>query len=157
MIEIKRILLPTDFSDTSKEALKYAISMAREFGAEMTALHVINQQLLTEGLNLPRVISLQDLEKEMAREAERQMEAFLKDIPELGEVTFRTLIRLGNPFLEIINYARDNAVDLIVIGTHGRSGLEHIIFGSTAEKVVRKAPCPVLSVKPAQREFVVPS
>ena len=66
------------------------------------------------------------------------------------------VILRGMPFLEIIRYAKANEVDLIVIGTHGRSGMEHIIFGSTAEKVVRKAPCPVLSVKPAQHAFVMP-
>jgi len=60
------------------------------------------------------------------------------------------------PFLEIVRYAKANDVDLIVIGTHGRSGLEHVIFGSTAERVVRKAPCPVLSVQPSQRKFVIP-
>ena len=65
-------------------------------------------------------------------------------------------IRKGKPFLEIIRFAKENDIDLIIIGTHGRSGLEHIIFGSTAEKVVRKAPCPVLSVRPSQREFVMP-
>ena len=156
MIQLKKVLLPTDFSDCSQEALKYAISMSAEFGADLVVLHVINQQLLTEGLNLPRVGSFQDLETEMAKEAERQMDAFLKENPDLEEIRHQRLIRLGRPFLEIIGYAKDNAVDLIVIGTHGRSGIEHIIFGSTAEKVVRKAPCPVLTVKPAQREFVVP-
>lgn len=155
MIELKKILLPTDFSDTSKEALKYAISLSREYGAEMTALHVVNQQILVEGLNLPQLVSIKDLEKELIKEAERQLEVFLKDVPGLGDIVSRQVILLGNPFLEIIRYAKENSIDLIVIGTHGRSGLEHIIFGSTAEKVVRRAPCPVLSVKPAQREFVV--
>jgi nucleotide-binding universal stress UspA family protein len=156
MIELKKILLPTDFSETSLEALKYAISLSTEYGAELTILHVINEQLVTEGLSLPRIVSMDEIEKEMHREAARQMKDFLAGAGELSGVTHRTVTLSGNPFLEIIRYAKDNQIDLIVIGTHGRSGFEHILFGSTAERVVRKAPCPVLSVKPAQREFVLP-
>lgn len=156
MIELRKILLPTDFSETSKEALKYAMSMAKEYSAEMTVLHVINEQLLTEGLNLPRVISMQSIEKELCKEAERQMDDFFKETGGAEGIKIKKAVIKGKPFLQIIRYAKENDIDLIVIGTHGRSGLEHIIFGSTAEKVVRKAPCPVLSVKPAQREFVMP-
>lgn len=156
MIEIKRILLPTDFSDCSREALKYAVGMAREFCAELTVLHVINEQIFTEGLTLPRVISEEELESEVRREAGRQMDNFLASVEGLGELQHSTLIIRGKPFAEIVKYAKEKAVDLIVIGTHGRTGIEHVIFGSQAEKVVRRAPCPVLTVKPAQREFVVP-
>ncbi len=156
MIELKKILFPTDYSDPSKEALKYAMGFAMERGAELIALHVINEQFLSEGLNLPRVVSIDDLEKEMTREAERRMDEFFSDVVGLDKVALKKVILNGKPFVEIIKYARENDVDLIVIGTHGRSGIEHIIFGSTAEKVVRKAPCPVLSVKPAQRDFVLP-
>lgn len=156
MIRLKKILVPTDFSATSKEALKYAISLATEYGAEMTIMHVINEQLFTESLNLPRVMSLQSLEKELAKEAEHQMEDFFKDVLGMDDIDYKKIVLKGKPFIQIIQYSRENDIDLIVIGTHGRSGLEHIIFGSTAEKVVRKAPCPVLSVKPAQREFVMP-
>jgi len=155
MIKLKKILYPTDFSDSSLEALKYAISFAREFKAKLVLLHVVNEKVFSEGLNLPRIVSLETLEREMTAEAERQLKTILP-AEERGAVETETVILKGNPFLEIIRYAHEQDVDLIIIGTHGRSGVEHIIFGSTAEKVVRKAPCPVLSVKPAQREFVMP-
>jgi nucleotide-binding universal stress UspA family protein len=156
MIQIKRILIPTDFSETSKEALKYAMSMSKEYEAEMTVLNVVNEHIYTEGFNIPRVMSIQDLEKELCRQAETQMQEFLKDVRRLDEVKYKKVVIPGNPYLAILEYAKTNNVDLIVIGTHGRSGLEHMLFGSTAEKVIRKAPCPVLTVKPAQREFITP-
>jgi nucleotide-binding universal stress UspA family protein len=155
MIKIKKILYPTDFSESSLEALKYALSFAKEYRAKLVILHVINENIFTESLNLPRVVSIDTLEKEMVREAEKRMKSL---IPAATRKTVEreTVILKGAPFLEIIRFARENDVDLIIIGTHGRSGFQQIIFGSTAEKVVRKAPCPVLSVKPAQREFVMP-
>ena len=155
MIKLKKILFPTDFSDSSNEALQYALSFAKEYGAKLVVLHVINEKVFAEGINLPRVISLEELADEMEAEAKKQLKTLIPK--EQGEGLEReNVILRGNPFLEIIRYAKDEDVDLIIIGTHGRSGFEHIIFGSTAEKVVRKAPCPVLSVKPAQREFVMP-
>lgn len=155
MIKLKKILYPTDFSDSSLEALKYAISFAREFKAKLVLMHVVNEKVFSEGLNLPRVVSIEALEREMTAEAERQMKVIIP-VEERGRLDAETVIVRGNPFLEIIRYAHERDVDLIIIGTHGRSGVEHVIFGSTAEKVVRKAPCPVLSVKPSQREFVMP-
>jgi nucleotide-binding universal stress UspA family protein len=155
MIKLKKILFPTDFSDPSNEALQYALSFAKEYGAKLVVLHVINEKVFAEGLNLPRVISLEELGAEMEAEAKRQLKTLIPK--EQGEGLEReNVIIKGNPFLEIIRYAKDEDVDLIIIGTHGRTGFEHIIFSSTAARVIRKAPCPVLSVKPAQREFVVP-
>jgi nucleotide-binding universal stress UspA family protein len=156
MIVLKKILFPTDFSEPSKEALKYALSFAQEYKTKLYTVHVIDEQLFSEGLNLPRVISIDVLEKEMYREAQRLMEDFFTDVVGLEGLEHEKVILKGKPFVEIIKYTRAEAIDLIVIGTHGKSGIEHIIFGSTAEKVVRKAPCPVLSVKTAQREFILP-
>jgi nucleotide-binding universal stress UspA family protein len=155
MIRLKKILFPTDFSETSQEAAHYAISFAREFKAKAYILHVVNQKVFTEGLNMPRVVSVEELEKEMTEEARRRLKTLIP-AEEAEGVDMESVIRKGEPFLEIIRFAKEEDVDLIVIGTHGRSGFEHIIFGSTAEKVVRKAPCPVLSVRPEQREFVMP-
>jgi nucleotide-binding universal stress UspA family protein len=155
MIKIKKILYPTDFSESSLEALKYALSFAKEYRAKLVILHVINENIFTESLNLPRVVSIDTLEKEMVREAEKRMKSLLPAATR-KTVERETVILKGAPFLEIIRFAREKDIDLIIIGTHGRSGFQQIIFGSTAEKVVRKAPCPVLSVKPAQREFVMP-
>lgn len=155
MIKLKKILYPTDFSESSLEALQYAVTFARDFKAQLVLMHVVNEKIFSEGLNLPRAAAPEALEQEMAEEAGRRLRMLIPADQRAG-LDVQMVILLGMPFLEIIRYAKANDVDLIVIGTHGRSGVEHIIFGSTAEKVVRKAPCPVLSVKPAQREFVMP-
>ena len=155
MIKLRKILYPTDFSESSLEALKYAVSFARDYKARLVLMHVVNEQIFSEGLSLPRLEAPEALGQEMAAEAGRQMRMLIP-AGELAGLDVEHVILRGMPFLEIIRYAKANAVDLIVIGTHGRSGMEHIIFGSTAEKVVRKAPCPVLSVRPAQHNFVMP-
>jgi nucleotide-binding universal stress UspA family protein len=154
MIRLKTILFPTDFSETSQEAARYAISFAREFKAKVFVLHVVNEKIFTES-SMPRVVSVEELERELTEEARKRLKT-LVPAEEAEGLDWETVIRQGEPFIEIIRFAKDQDVDLIVIGTHGRSGFEHIIFGSTAEKVVRKAPCPVLSVRPEQREFVMP-
>jgi len=155
MIKLKKILYPTDFSDSSLEALKYAVSFSRDYKARLVLMHVVNEQIFSEGLSLPRVTAPEALEQEMTAEAERQLKALIPANERAG-LDWEMVILRGMPFLEIVRYAKANDVDLIVIGTHGRSGLEHVIFGSTAERVVRKAPCPVLSVQPSQRKFVIP-
>ena len=155
MIKLKKILYPTDFSESSLEALKYAVGFARDFKARLVLMHVVNEKIFSEGLSLARAAAPEALEQEMVAEADLQLKALIPADERRG-LDWEMVILKGMPFLEIIRYAKVNDVDLIVIGTHGRSGMEHIIFGSTAEKVVRKAPCPVLSVKPAQHTFVMP-
>jgi len=155
MIKLKKILYPTDFSDSSLEALPYALSFARDYKAKLILMHVVNEAIFSEGLSLARAIAPEALGQEMADEADRRLKMIIPADQRAG-LDVEMVILHGMPFLEVIRYAKANDIDLIVIGTHGRSGVDHIIFGSTAEKVVRKAPCPVLSVKPAQREFVMP-
>ena len=148
MIKLKKILYPTDFSESSLAALPYAISFARSCKAKLILMHVVNEKIFSEGLSLARVSAPEALEQEMTAEAGRQLKMLIP-VEERAGLDWEMIILYGMPFLEIIRYAADNRVDMIVIGTHGRSGVEHIMFGSTAEKVVRKAHCPVLSVKPA--------
>lgn len=148
MFKLKKILYPTDFSEASLEALNYAVSFARNCQAKLILMHVVNEKIFSEGLSLARVAAPESLEQEMTAEAGRQLKMLIPAEERQG-LDWEMVILYGMPFLEIIRYAEENAVDMIVIGTHGRSGMEHIIFGSTAEKVVRKAHCPVLSVKPA--------
>ena len=148
MFKLKKILYPTDFSEASLEALKYAVNFSRNCQAKLILMHVVNQKIFSEGLSLARVSAPEALGQEMAAEAGRQLKMIIPVADRQGLDT-EFVIRSGMPFLEIINYAKDNQVDMIVIGTNGRSGMEHAMFGSTAEKVVRKAHCPVLSVKPA--------
>ncbi len=147
MFKVMKILYPTDFSESSLEALKYAVSFARSCQAKLILMHVVNEKIFSEGLSLARVSAPESLGQELAAEAGRQLRMIIPSDLRQG-LDVETVILSGNPSSEVIRYAKDNHVDMIVIGTAGRSGVEHMMFGSTAEKVVRGAPCPVLSVKP---------
>lgn len=154
MIELKRILLPTDFSDNASVATRYACGLAERFSAELHLLHAI----VSHPAATPEFIgglALSSYVKESRAAVEAALGEVLDPDWEQGRSVVRTIVD-GAPFLEIIHYARDNAIDLIVMGTHGRSGLPHIILGSVAERVVRKAPCPVLTVRPEGHHFVMP-
>ena len=148
MITLRKILCPTDFSETSFEALKYAISLARSTQSKLVLMYVVNQKMCSEGLSLARACSPDALGKEMADEARRRLKMFIP-AEERDGVDWETNIRSGNPAQEIIRYAKESDIDMIVIGTTGHSGIERMMFGSTAEKVVRGAHCSVLTVKPA--------
>jgi len=147
MFKLKKILYPTDFSESSLEALKYAVSFARNCHAKLILMHVVDEKMFSEGLSLARVSAPEALGQEMTAEAGRQLKRLIPAEEQQG-LDLEMVIPNGTPFLEIIQHAKANAVDMIVIGTNGRSGLAHMMFGSTAEKVVRGAHCPVLSVKP---------
>ena len=147
MIKLKKILYPTDFSKASFEGLKYAISFARSTQSKLILMYVVNQKMFSENLSLARVISPEALGKEMADEARRRLKVLIP-VEERDGLDWETNIRSGNPAQEIIRYAKENDIDMIVICAAGHSGIEHMMFGSTAEKVVRGAHCPVLLVKP---------
>lgn len=148
MRTFKRILCTTDFSEASFEALRYAISLARSTRSKLILMYVVNQKMLSEGLSLARVSSPEALGKEMADEARRRLKALIP-VAEREGIDWETNIRSGNPAQEIIRYARENDVDMIVIGTAGHSGVGRMMFGSTAEKVMRGAHCSVLTVRPS--------
>ena len=156
MIEIKTILHPTDFSEPSKYALRYALALAKEFNARLCILHVVEEisnAMYFEMLQAPPLAQLMADIEDQAKKA-------LNDLvpPEMkGEVETEYLIRKGVPFLEIVRGAEQLKADIIVCGTHGRTGLKHALFGSVAEKVVRKAPCPVLSVRHPDHKFEMPT
>lgn len=155
MIEMKSILHPTDFSEPSKYALRYALALAREFKAKLYILHVIEEvssAMYFDMLQAPPLAQLMAGIEDQARKAlDDLVPADMKD-----KVEFEYLIRKGVPFLEIVRCAEQEKVGMIVVGTHGRTGLKHAIFGSVAEKVVRKAPCPVLSVRHPDHKFEMP-
>jgi len=155
MIKLKRILAPTDFSEYSKSALNYACEFAETFGAELHLLHVL--QDIAVSIDEPGLAfaSTGDFMAEYRAGAERSLEKILDSEWEKGKQVVRELVP-GVPFLEIIRYAAANDIDLIVIGTHGRTGLAHVLMGSAAEKVVRKASCPVLTVRHPEHEFIMP-
>jgi nucleotide-binding universal stress UspA family protein len=155
MIAIERILLPTDFSEHSKHAAQYACTLADKFQAEIHLIHVLQDLVAMvpeAGLAFPPPGDyLQDLRVS----AEKALVDFLPSDWRAG-ITVQRALRDGIPFVEIVRYAKENHADLIVMGTHGRSGLAHVLLGSSAEKVVRKASCPVLTVRPPNHEFQLP-
>lgn len=145
MRPFNNILIAIDFSENSTYAFEYALTLARQFDAELTVLHVINEPIDLRGFYVPH-ISFEQLEKEIEAGAAGMMEKFCQE--KMGEFrNFRTSIVNGIPYEEIIRKAKEIDASLIVLGTHGRTGLDHIIFGSTAERVVRSSPCPVLSIR----------
>lgn len=150
-MEIKKILVPIDFSDSSLIALKYSLNYATIFNAEIILIYVVEPIVYPPDFSLGQ-ISIPSVEIEIDKKAKDELDKVANSIiPQ--EISFRTVVKTGKPFVEIIETARDENADLIIISTHGRSGVEHIFFGSTAEKVVRKAPCPVLSLRDSIKGF----
>jgi len=152
MIRLNRILVPTDFSEHSKTAVQYGCELASKFGADLHLLHVVEQLpvMYSEG-----AIFSPETEAELLAEARELLTKTPADIDVSALNVTRATLE-GHPLVEIVRYARENEIDLIVIGTHGRTGLVHVLLGSVAEKVVRKAPCPVLTVHSPEHEFIKP-
>ncbi len=142
MIALKQILVPTDFSESSEAAVRYAKAFAETFGASLHLLHVIESPVVY-GWEVYNPALVRDNVEKLARE---QLGKVLTDA-EIARYHVQLATLAGSPFVEIIRYAREKDIDLIVMGTHGHSGLVHVLLGSVSEKVVRKAPCPVLTVK----------
>ena len=145
MKPFEKILTAIDFSESSDFAFEYALTLATQFQAELTIMHVINEPVDLRGFYVPH-ISFEQLEKEIEEGAEKMMDKFCQT--KLGDFTrYKTAIVTGIPYEEIIRKAEDTDASLIVLGTHGRTGIDHLIFGSTAERVVRSAACPVLTIR----------
>ena len=140
-----KILVAIDFSENSECAFDYALTLATQFNAELTIIHVINEPVDLRGFYVPH-ISFEQLEKEIEEGAVKMMEAFCN--AKLAAFSnYKTAIVTGMPYDEITATAARIDASLIVLGTHGRTGLDRILFGSTAERVVRSASCPVLTVR----------
>ena len=151
-LEIKKILVPIDFSDYSKNSLKYAVNFADQFNSEITLIYVVEPVIYPPDFSMGQ-IAIPSVNAEWDLKAKEELEKLAKqEIPESVKVSVK--IKTGKPFLEIIDTAAEENVDLIIIATHGHSGVEHILFGSTAEKVVRKAPCPVLTLREPIKGFM---
>ena len=143
---IHSILVPIDFSVHSKNALKYAIPMAEKFDASLHLVYVVEPTIYPADLGFGQVVlpGVEDEHREKGREELRGLIA-----REIGRrVKSSYAVRTGNPHQEILKEADEKGVDLIVVATHGHSGVEHMLFGSTADRVVRHAKCPVLTVRP---------
>jgi universal stress protein A len=153
-IRLQKILLPTDFSNYSAAATKYACELATRFDAELYLLHTLEAHLASApefemGLALPKYL------KESRAAAEKSLAGVLDTKWSAGRTVIHAVVE-GSPKVEIVRYARKEIIDLIVLATHGRTGLAHVIMGSVAETVVRTAPCPVLTVRPEGHQFVMP-
>jgi nucleotide-binding universal stress UspA family protein len=143
---IRSILVPIDFSVHSKNALKYAIPMARQFGASLHLVYVVEPTIYPADLGFGQVV-LPGVEEELRQKGAQELEVLIER--EIGDrVPATSSVRTGNPHHEILNEAEERRVDLIIVATHGHSGVEHMLFGSTADRIVRHARCPVLTIRP---------
>ncbi len=153
MVAVKTILVPTDFSDAANAAVRCAAGLAETFGSSLTLLHVVEDVVLkglTADVGASAAHRLQD---DATRDAIARLDRALHE-PPLNRTGVNRAVIVGNPFDAILRYADQHHVDLIVIGTHGRTGLAHVLLGSVTERVVRTAPCPVLTVRTCQHSFV---
>lgn len=151
-MQIRSILLPTDFSDCGNYALRYATSLARTFDATIICIHVIEPMVPTVGYSgMTEPLPIADITDQLEDSAERELPK-LAAYKECEGLQVEEVIAHGEAASEIVRAAKDRNVDLIVVSSHGRTGLGRILFGSTAEAVVRHASCPVLVVKPSQEE-----
>ena len=153
-IVIKKILCPVDFSESSAYALRYAMAFAVAYDADLELLHVMEMPFLPPY----STTAAPDLSMTIER-IRQESEQALSELVERNKALHRRVtgrMVVGTPFIEIMNAAKEGGVDLIVVGSHGRTGLKQMLIGSVAEKVVRKSPCPVLAVKHPEHDFIMP-
>ncbi len=153
--DIKSILVPVDFSEMTGKILEYAEFLAHKFEADLAVLHVVHVPSLAEaGSWMDPIISPsveKDIREQMTKGAGLQLDKILSGIDNNDRKIFK-VVKEGLPFEQIVKYAGENDIDLIVMGTHGRTGLSHLIIGSVAERVVRRAPCSVFCINPGEAD-----
>ncbi|MGA2296442.1 MAG: universal stress protein [FCB group bacterium] len=145
MFKIKNILLPTDFSEGFIHTLNYAVEIARAMESELHIIHVIEPFVFQSDVVMTKY-GFDELQNELEIYAKKDIEKIVKTLKE-KEVKFSTKVLRGKAYEEILDYAKKNHIDMICIAIHGSSNLENLLFGSTTEKVLRKANCPVLTVR----------
>ena len=144
-MDIKKILCPTDFMEGSRQAVQYAVDLGKKYNARLYLLHVMHDLEKATGWYVPH-ITVEELYKDIEAGAKKELDKLYAE--ELrGFTAVEHKIVKGIPFEEIIKFTDDNKIDLIVMGTHGRKGIDRIIFGSTAERVVKSSKVPVLTVR----------
>ena len=155
MIKIANVLVATDFGPASESALNYGREFARTFGAKLHVLHVVENPMMWTG---PEIVGVDfaQVQADLEAAARKAFERLVTD-EDRSQLGATTVVRTGNaPAFEIASYAKHSAIDVIIMGTHGRGLMGHLLMGSVAEKVVRIAPCPVLTVRHPEHEFVLP-
>ncbi len=152
MIDVKRILFPTDFSESAEHAKTYACDLANRFDAQLHTIHIIHNAALEVpdfGMGLAFPAYVENLPKQRQELIQAALESLKKGMAEITslekEVIFE--VQFGMPFTSILEYATKHEIDMIVLGTHGRTGLSHVLLGSVAERVIQRASCPVLTVR----------
>jgi nucleotide-binding universal stress UspA family protein len=156
MITLKNIVAATDFSEPSDAALTYGRALARNFGATLHVVHVVGTVPSVVYGAEAYAVSMPELQQELEDEARKQVAALVVNNDPQPLPVRQVVITSNAPAAAIVDYATREHVDLIVTGTHGRGGVAHLLMGSVAERVVRTAPCPVLTVRHPEHEFVVP-
>lgn len=151
VFKIKKVLVPVDFSSCSEKALQYAQAFARQFGASLTLVHVVQFSPIP-GTEFSEV-DFPAVEQRVIKQSRQELEKTASSLR--GEnLKIETVLSEGRPATEIARTARETGADLIIISTHGHTGLKHVLLGSVTENVVRHAPCPVLVVRENEHEFV---
>jgi nucleotide-binding universal stress UspA family protein len=156
MIALKNILVATDFGEAADKALKYGRELATRFDATLHVLHVATNLYVNAVGGEGYAVIAGQLQEELEASALKRLDELLIDSDRSGPSIRRAILTSSSPASAIIDYARDNTMDLIVMGTHGRGALAHLVMGSVAERVVRLASCPVLTVRQPEHEFVRP-
>lgn len=148
---INKVLVPVDFSDYSKSSLRYAVNFAKYFNADIYLVYVVEPMVYPPDFSMGQ-IAIPSVDVEMDKRATEELSNLAKkEIP--PDLKSKVIVKTGKPYVEIIETAKEEDIDLIIIATHGHTGIEHVLFGSTAEKVVRKAPCPVLTLREPIKGF----
>lgn len=152
LLNLKKILVPIDFSESSKKALKYAIPFAEQFGATITLIHVVEESeypaFVPLGMEQRRFV--QGVKEKAKQKLTQLHQKFLSK----ARLSNRVLVQNGKPYEEITKAAHQMKADLIIIATHGFTGLKHALLGSTTERVVRYSKCPVLTVREKEKDFI---
>lgn len=150
LFSLKKILVPVDFSDCSQKALTYAVQFAKEFGATLDVVHVVAPYYSGDPYGFT---DFAPIDQQVKANGEQRVAALvLKQVPQ--GIPVETYVRMGRPASVITEVAKELDADLIIIATHGHTGLKHVLMGGTAEHVVRYAPCPVLTVREKEHEFL---
>lgn len=156
MIGLKQVVVATDFGDAAEAALAYGREFARTFGARLVLLHVVDNVLTRPYAAEGYVAAYPQLQQEIETAARKQLDALITEDNRRTLAANAVILKSNNPAAAIVDYARDANVDIVIMGTHGRGAVAHMLMGSVAERVVRTAPCPVLTVRHPEREFIRP-